>query len=77
MVQSHFLIGVIVILFAIFALFYVFNAVNELADRCEAGEELKICEQMSGFTLSMLIVLLVIGGFVLVISTVVYIMLSA
>lgn len=43
----------------------------------EAREESAICEQLSGFTLSMLIILLVIAGFVIVVSVIVYIMLSA
>jgi hypothetical protein len=77
MVQTHVVLGIIAIFVAIFALFYVFDSLQKLAERCKAGENLGLCKQLSGFTFSMVIILLIIGGFVIVISAVVYIMLSA
>lgn len=77
LVRSPVLIGLVVVFVAIFALFYIFDSIGKLAERCKAGETLAICQQLTGFTLSMVIILLIIGGFVIVISAVVYIMLSA
>jgi hypothetical protein len=77
LVRSHVIIGLVVIFIAVFALFYIFDSLNKLAERCRAGESLPICQQLTGFTLSMIIILLLIGGFVIVILAVVYIMLSA
>lgn len=77
LVGSSVLIGLIVIFVAISALFYIFDSIGKLAEKCKAGEPLVICQQLTGFTLSMVIILLIIGGFIIEILAVVYIILSA
>lgn len=73
---SKILIGIAAILVCVFTLFYVFDNIQKLADQCQKDPTFNpICGQMNAFTLSMLMVLLVIGGFVLVISATVYILL--
>lgn len=74
--QGKFLTPLIIVFIATFALFYIFDSLDKISKECKAGEPLAICSQLSGFTVSMLIILLFIGGFVLIISAVVYIMLS-
>jgi hypothetical protein len=71
-------IGLATIFIATFMLFYIFDGINKLAEKC-GEEETKsfICQQFSGFTLSMLVVLLIIGGFLFVILTTSYILLSS
>lgn len=70
-------IGLVTIFIAIFMLFYIFDSLEKLANQCQAGAEIGICKQMNSLTLSLLIILLVIGGFVITICITVYIMLSA
>jgi hypothetical protein len=74
--QSHLALGILVIIVSIVALFYVFYSLQSLADRCKT-EDMPICKQLSGFTMSMLIVLLMVGGFAITISATAFIMLSA
>jgi hypothetical protein len=71
-------IGLITVFIATFMLFYIFDNLNKLGERCKT-EEIKsfFCQQFSGFTLSMLVVLLIIGGFLFVILTTSYILLSS
>lgn len=74
--QTHIFIGLLTIFIAIFALFYIFNSLESLAEQCQSGVKLEVCNQLSSFTIPMMIILLTIGGFVLIICIVVYIMLS-
>jgi hypothetical protein len=75
--QSHLYLALAVVFIAAFSLFYIFDQIGKISARCQAGEKLYICKQLSGFTLSMLIILLIISGFVLCILGVVYIIFSA
>lgn len=74
--QTHIILGLVTIFIAIAALLFIFYNLEQLADRCKS-EHTPICDQLSGFTMSMLIVLLIVGGFVITISATVFIMLSA
>ncbi|MEM5854004.1 MAG: hypothetical protein QXS37_03105 [Candidatus Aenigmatarchaeota archaeon] len=71
-------LGALAVFVATFMLFYIFDNINKLAEECKT-EVLKspICEQFSGFTLSMLVLLLIISGFIFVILTTAYILLSS
>jgi len=69
-------IGLITIFVSIFALFFLFDNIQKLADRCKAGEILVVCKQLNSFTLSMVVILLIIGGFVITITATAYILLS-
>ena len=74
--QTHIVLGLVTIFVAIAALIFVFYNIEALAERCKV-EEMPMCEHLSGFTMSMIIVLLIVGGFVITISATVFIMLSA
>jgi hypothetical protein len=70
--------GLLTVFMATFMLFYIFDNLNKLAERCKTEEPKSfICNQLTGFTLSMLIVLLVIGGFLFVILLTSYLLLSS
>jgi uncharacterized YccA/Bax inhibitor family protein len=75
--QIHIYLSLVVIFIAAFSLFFVFDSLQKLANECKSGAEYRICTELSGFGFSMLIILLIIGGFVMTISGVVYILLSA
>lgn len=68
--------GMTTILIAVFSLFFLFDNIQKLADRCKAGENLAVCKQLNSFTLSMLVILLIVGGFVITITATAYILLS-
>jgi predicted PurR-regulated permease PerM len=71
-------LGFFVVFIATFMLFYIFDNINKLAEKCKLEEPKSyICQQFSGFTLSMLVVLLIISGFLFVILTTSYILLSS
>jgi hypothetical protein len=69
-------VGLIVIFTAVFSLFFLFDNIQKLADRCKAGENTPVCKQLNSFTLSMIVILLIVGGFVLTITATAYIILS-
>lgn len=71
-------VGLATIFIAAFALFFIFHSLEQLSLKCETEPSSSpLCSQMSGFSLSMLIVLLIIGGFVITITATAYIMLAA
>lgn len=74
--QTRFVIPLITIFIAVFMLFYIFDSLHKLAERCEAGENLAVCGLMTGLSLSMLIILLIIGGFIFIISMTVFILIT-
>jgi hypothetical protein len=74
--QTHIILGLVTIFVSIAALFFVFYNLEILAERCKT-EESPLCKQLSGFTMSMIVILLMVGGFVITISATVFIMLSA
>jgi len=74
--QTHVFMGLVTIVVAIAALFFIFYQLEQLADSCKVKVE-PICSQLSGFTMSMLIVLLMVGGFVITITATVFILMSA
>ena len=78
MTNWYIYIGLASIFIAAFALFFIFNSLEKLSLQCKADPSFSgICSQLTGFSMSMLIVLLVIGGFVITITATAYIMLSA
>lgn len=70
-------LGLAAIFIAIFMLFYVFDSLEKFSERCQAGESLPLCSQLSSMTFSMLIILLMISGFLITICITVYILVSA
>ena len=72
----HVYIGIATIFVSIFMLFFVFNSLEQLADSCKTDPQ-PICQQFTGFTHSMIIILLIIGGFVITVTATMYIIMSA
>ena len=71
-------VGLVTIFVAAFTLFFVFHSLEQLSLRCETDpSSSSLCAQLSGFSMSMLIVLLIIGGFVITITATAYILLAA
>ena len=71
-------IGLATIIIAAFALFWVFHSMEQFATNCKENPGFSpVCNKFSGFTASMLIILLIIGGFVVTITATAYIMLSS
>jgi hypothetical protein len=77
-VMTKIVLGLLVVFMATFMLFYIFDNINKLAEKCKTEEPKSfVCQQFSGFTWSMLVVLLIISGFLFVILTTSYILLSS
>jgi hypothetical protein len=75
--QSRIALSLLTVFIATFTLFYIFDSLEKLANECSKGEHLPVCESLTGFTFPMIVLLLIIGGFVIIISAVFYILLSA
>ena len=71
--QSHLAFAIVSIFIAMLTLFYIFDSMGRLADGCKV-QNTDVCKQLSGPSFPMLVILLIIAGFVMIISTVVYIL---
>lgn len=74
--QSVFLIGVVTIVIAVAALAFIFWSVTNYAEACQT-EQLDVCNDLTGPSFPILLIVLIIAGLILVSSTVVYIMVTA
>jgi len=75
---SAVVIGLAAVFIAVFTLFYIFDQIQKLADSCAASPGANpLCSQFTGFTQSILIVVLIIAGFVVIITATAYILLSS
>ncbi len=74
---SQVAVAMAVIFVAAFTLFYIFDSLGKLADTCNNGSTMDVCKQMDSFSMSLIVILLIIGGFALIITAVAFIMLSA
>ena len=74
---SHVTYGLVTVFVAIFMLFYIFDALSNLSEQCKKVEKPAICGQLNSFSMSMLTILLIIGGFVITICATAYILLSS
>lgn len=72
---SQIAFGLITVFVATFMLFFIFDNLEKLSQRCKT-ENLPLCNKLNSFTMSMMIILLIIGGFVITICGTAYIMLS-
>lgn len=71
-------VGLATAFVAVFALFFVFHSIEQLSTQCkENPSSSPLCAQLNMFSMSMLIVLLIIGGFVITITATAYILISA
>jgi hypothetical protein len=78
MVNWYVYIGLATVFIATFSLLFIFHSLEQFSLQCEANQSSSpLCSQLGGFSLSMLIVLLIIGGFVITITATAYILLSA
>ncbi len=78
MANWYIYIGLATIVVAAFSLFYIFHSLETFSTQCKANPEFSpICNKFNGFTASMLIILLIVGGFVVTITATAYILLSA
>jgi len=76
--NTYVYVGIITIFIAAFTLFFVFNSLDQLSIQCKANPDYSLmCSKLTGFTMSMLIILLIVGGFVITITASAYIMMSA
>ena len=73
--QTHVYLALATVFVAVFTLFFIFHNLELLAEKCDT-ESASVCEQFTGFTHSMIVVLLIIGGFVITVSATVYLLLS-
>lgn len=69
--------GLGTIFVAAFALFFIFHNIEQLAIECKAGKQpVTFCDKLNGLSVSTLVVLLIIGGFVMALTGTAYVMLS-
>ncbi len=68
--------GMIAVFVATFMLFYIFDSIGKLAEQCKTSAPMPVCSRLNSFTMAMLIILLIIGGFVIIICGAAYVMLS-
>jgi len=70
--------GMLTIFISVFMLFFVFDNLENLAEGCKSkGITTGICQYLNTFAISMVMILLIIGGFILIVSVTAYILLSA
>ena len=70
--------GLMAVFIAVFTLFFIFDQIQKLGDNCAANPGYNsLCSQFTGFTQSLLIVILIIAGFVIIITSTAYILLSS
>ncbi len=76
--NNYVYVGIATIFIACFTLFYIFHSIEQLATNCKNNPAFSpTCSKFNGFTTSMLIILLIIGGFVVTITGTAYIMMSS
>lgn len=78
MANWYIYIGLATVFIAAFAILFVFHSLEQISVQCEIDQSYSpLCAQLTGFSLSMLVVLLIIGGFVITITATAYIIMSA
>lgn len=71
-------LGIATIFIAAFSLFFIFHSIEKTLAECKTNPNYSpVCNQLDGFTLTVLVVLLIIGGFVITLTATAYILLSA
>jgi len=74
--KSHIGIGLAVVFIAIIALLYIFDSLDRLAQKCNTIERVDACDQLSGLTIPMLVILLMIGGFIITVGATIFLLFS-
>jgi hypothetical protein len=69
------ILAFLVMFFSVFGMFFIFDNLNKIAEQCQKGQiNQAVCKSFTGFGMNVIIVLLIIAGFVLVISSTFFIM---
>jgi hypothetical protein len=64
-----------IMFFSVFGLFFIFDNLNKIGDQCQKGEiNQAVCKSFTGLGMNIIIFLLIIAGFVLVISSTFFIL---
>jgi hypothetical protein len=59
-----------VMFFSVFGMFFIFDNLNKIAEQCQMGQiNQAVCKNFNGFGMNIIIVLLIMAGFILVISS--------
>ena len=78
MAATKIIIGIAVILISIFMLFFIFDRMNQLGEQCQIPDQRPaICDKFTGPTEAMIFILLIISGFIIMITATGYILLSS
>ena len=73
---SRIALSLITVFVAVFMLFFVFDSLEKMAQQCESESPPAFCQHLSSFGISMLVILLIVGGFIITICITSYIILS-
>ncbi|TAL47239.1 hypothetical protein EPN87_03425 [archaeon] len=65
-----------IIFVASLTIFYIFGSINAAADKCQTSA-LDICNDLTGMSGTMIIVLILIGSFVMILASTVYLWMSS
>jgi hypothetical protein len=69
------ILAFLVMFFSVFGMLFIFDNLNKIAEQCQKGQiNQAVCKSFTGFGMNVIIVLLIIAGFVLVISSTFFIM---
>ncbi|MGC8993582.1 MAG: hypothetical protein ACP5JK_02325 [Candidatus Aenigmatarchaeota archaeon] len=71
------ILAFLIMFFSVFGLFFIFDNLNKIAEECQKPNpsvSRAICNSFTGFNMNILLVLLIIGGFVLVLSSTIFIL---
>ena len=72
----HVAISLVVVFIAAFMLFFIFDSLQKFNQQCKVVKT-EMCEKLSGFTLSAIVILLIIGAFIGIIAAIGYILISS
>ncbi|MEM5815345.1 MAG: hypothetical protein QXD89_02565 [Candidatus Aenigmatarchaeota archaeon] len=71
------ILAFLIMFFSLFGLLFIFDSLNKLAEKCQKGLIQKhICSSFTGFSMNILLVLLILGGFILILSTTIFILIK-
>ena len=74
--KAHIGIGLVIVFVAIIALLYIFDSLDKLSQKCNTAERIEACDQLSGLTIPMLVILLMIGGFIMTVCVTFFLLFS-
>lgn len=75
--ETHLIIGLLTIFIATFMLIYVVQSIEQITRECKkSGNQLTVCERITGFSFPVIVTVLIISGFIIIICVTTYILLS-